>query len=435
MSTIVADNLLIALYLLVWIATFVWYHWRRHKFDAGSAIIGSYVVYAVFSILSLNDDLFSIQYDPLRLFPFIYLYVMLMIALSPTIHHHFHHVQQLGEPNTRILKPICWLLIICAIIQIPDIIQGFGDGIVKLFTDASAGLEAYNEHAEEAVDAGTAIRNIPAIIFNALYDISIFLAFYYLSRKDRSIIFTIGTLFSAFIGLLIPIMKGERSIVITNLLTIILGYMLFHEYISKKIARWFRWVGIVALFLVLLPVAAITVSRFGERNAGVTGYVSWYVGQENLYFNNCAMDAGGIRYGDRTMNLFKRLFDSSVPRNYTERRYKYSNLKIDDYYFTTFVGDFCLDFGPILAFVIFVVFNLWVLSNTSPHEGCLKLHQLLLIFFTACICIQGGMTLFAYSDGANLKILVTLLLYAYLRYHDLLLEKFPLLKHLSDSSQ
>ena len=429
------DNLYIGLYLAIWVLTFLWYQLKRNCWDGGSAIIGSYIVYAIFSIMSLNDDLFSVQYDPLRLFPFFYLYVMLMIALSPIIHHHLHPVSHIEDPNTRILKPLCWLLIICAIIQIPTIIENFSEGLVKLFTDVGAGQEAYMEQAEEAAEAGSVISNIPAIIFNALYDISIFLAFYYLSRKERHIIFTFGTLLAAFIGLLIPIMRGERGIVVTNLLTIILGYMVFQEYLSEKISQWFRMLGIIAIFLILLPIAAITVSRFGERNAGVMGYLSWYVGQENLYFNNSAMDAGGIRYGDRTMNLFKRLIDPSTPKNYIERRDKYHNLKIDDYYFTTFVGDFCLDFGPFLAFIIFIVFNFWVITQISPHDDTLQLHQLLLIFFTGCICIQGGMTLFAYSDGGNLKMILILLLYGYLRYHRILLEKFPLIRTSSESTQ
>jgi len=46
-----------------------------------------------------------------------------------------------------------------------------------------------------------------------------------------------------------------------------------------------------------------------------------------------------------------------------------------------------------------------------------------------CICMQGGMTLFMYSDGMNLKMVVFFLLYVYLRYHDVLLQKFPLKKY------
>ena len=52
-----------------------------------------------------------------------------------------------------------------------------------------------------------------------------------------------------------------------------------------------------------------------------------------LFFNNYGLDADGIRYGDRTANLFKQIIWDDTPHNYMERRDKYPHLKIDDYYF------------------------------------------------------------------------------------------------------
>lgn len=432
MNPTVYDDILISLYLCVWIATFIWYHWKFRSLDAGSAIIGSYVAYAVVSILTLHDELFSIQYEHLKLFPFIYLYVMLMIALSPIIHHHFHPVSTINDPNTRVLKPLCWILVLCALVQVPDILSNLSEGLFKLFTDVDAGSDAYEEQSAEAIESGHGITNIFAIIFNAFYDIVVFLAFYFLTKKHKNWLLVLGTFFALFIGLLVPVMKGQRGTVIISVLTVLVGFMLFQRFYSRRLARAFRITGVAALIAVLLPVAAITTSRFGERNAGVVGFLNWYIGQANLYFNNHALDAGGIRYGDRTINLVKRMIDPSTPQNYVERRDKYHNLEIDDYYFVTFVGDFALDYGPYLAFIIFVVFNLWVLFQIRPRDGTLELHQLLLIYFTACICMQGGMYLFAYSDTANLKILVFFMLYIYLRYHHALMERFPKLTEKED---
>ena len=39
---------------------------------------------------------------------------------------------------------------------------------------------------------------------------------------------------------------------------------------------------------------------------------------------------------------------------------------------------------------------------------------------------QGGMYLFNYSDTANLKIITYIFLYGYLRYHEVLLKRYPL---------
>ena len=43
-----------------------------------------------------------------------------------------------------------------------------------------------------------------------------------------------------------------------------------------------------------------------------------------------------------------------------------------------------------------------------------------------CISMQGGMYLFNYADTGNLKIITFGLLYGYLRYHEILLKKYPL---------
>jgi oligosaccharide repeat unit polymerase len=428
MPQAVIDNILTGGYLLVWLITLIWYQRKNRAYDGGSAIIISYIIYAVFSLLSLNDDIFSSWYEPLHFFPYLYLYLMLMIALSPAIYNHIYPGEKLEEPHTRILFAISIIYIGCALILLPNIIVNFQEGFVRLLTDSDAGKDAYSEQLSEAGEQGSAITNIPAILFNMLSDIGIFLCFYYMSRKEKKPVLIILLLLAMFIGLLIPVMRGQRSGVFLSGITIILGYMLFKRYLSNFINRIVLIIGIVGVIIISLPVVAITFSRFGESKgqAAVTGFISWYIGQGNLYFNNYGLDAGGIRYGDRTINLVKRAIDPDTPKNFVERRELYHNLEIDDYYFTTFVGDFTLDFGPVIAVLIFVVFNLWVLTQIQPRDGTLTVAQLLLLYFTMCICMQGGMYLFAYSDTANLKILAVLLLYAYLKYHDVLLRKFPL---------
>ena len=77
------DILLCIGYFVVWILTFIWYHIKRPQLDAGSVIIGMQVVYAFFSILTISNALFSYAFNELKLFPYIYLYSMLMVALLP----------------------------------------------------------------------------------------------------------------------------------------------------------------------------------------------------------------------------------------------------------------------------------------------------------------------------------------------------------------
>ena len=428
MSEVTWNNILATGYLLTWIMTLIWYQYKSRTIDGGTAVMSTYVLYAIFSLFSLNDVMFADFYLPLKVFPYIYLYVMLMVALSPTIYIHLNPVKNIEQPQTNILGIISVIIIISSVLLVPDIIANFGTGLVKLFTETDAGKDAYMEHIEEDKEAGSGISNIPAIIYNAFSDITIFLCFYYMTCKKKNYWLIAGLIFSILIGVLIPMMHGQRGGVIAAVLTTCVGYALFQQYISRRINRVIRLLGITSIIAIAVPVAAITISRFGNMGGGVTGFLNWYVGQGSLYFNNFALDAGGTRNGDRTLNLAKRLIDPDTPKNYTERREKYSHLNIDDNIFSTFVGDFVIDFGPITTVFIFVIFNgliLYLIRFRNSRDGTLKLHQALLLYFTLCICMQGGMTLFSFSDTGNLRIVILFSLYGYLRYHELLLEKFP----------
>lgn len=429
MYNIVTDNILIVIYLLVWIATLIWYHYKVRKFDAGSVCILTYVIYAIFSIFTLNDPLTieNYEYKHLTIFPFIFLYLMLMLALSPAIQLHRTTITEIINPRTRTLKVIAFIAILTALCQIPEIISNFGSGIIKLIMDTDAGKDAYSEQLENAGEAGSAISNIPSIIFNSITDITFFLFFYFLTLKKKSKTLISLMAVAVAVCILQPIIAGQRGPVMASVLTLITGYMIFHQFMSKRIVRIVKISGISMIILIAIPIVAITLSRFGDRaEAGLSTYMNWYIGQENLYFNNYALDNNGIRNGDRTFYLVKRAIDSSTPKNYVERRLKYSHLEIDDNLFTTFVGDFCIDIGVIPTIVLFILFNGYVLLQTRCRSNKIKLHQLFLVYFTLCICMQGGMTLFSYSDTANLKVITMAILYSYLRYHEVLLKKFPI---------
>lgn len=421
------DNVLAIFYLLLWIVTFCWYQWKQHIFDGGSVVILSYIIYAVFSLITLNDELFSSNYNPLKLFPYLYLYTMLMIALSPCIQNHLHPVESIEQPNTCILSVVSILAIVCVILLFPTITNNFQNGLIRLFIDSDAGKDAYAEQIDNVSERGSAINNIPAIIFNALSDIVIFLLFYFLTLKKKNIWIICGLGLCIVYSVLDAVMNGRRGPVISCFLTILLGYMFFKQFMPKKVVKRVRLVGIIAFIMASLPVIAITSSRFSESTAGVGGFFNWYVGQGSLYFNNYGLNAGGTRNGDRILYLAKRLIDSDTPKNFMERRVKYHNLDMDDDRFTTFVGDICIDFGPYLTVIIFVVCYGCILIVTRTRGKTQKLHQSFLIYFTLCICMQGGMSLFPYADTANIRMLAMLLFYAYLRYHEVLEKKFPLI--------
>lgn len=427
MSHTAYEIALTLVYLAMWVGTLVWYQLKRPRADAGTAIIGLYIVYAVFSYLTIRDEIFSMAFEPLKLFPYIYLYVMMMIALSPVIYNHLNPPSEIEDPNTRILAVCGWTAFACSLLMLPGMASsGAEGGITAIMSDATAGKEIYTEQVMGSIDSGSKIRNLPAIIYNAMADIPPFLMFLFLTRKKKNYLLLAALAVTMAIGLYVPISQGQRGGTIERLFTVLGSYLLFRKYLSRKINKMVARVGVVLALAIAIPILAITLSRFGKERAGVEGFINWYVGQGSLYFNNYGLDDGGIRNGDRTMNMFLRIVDPNAPKNMFERRDRHRFLKIDDNFFCTFVGDFTIDFGPVAPVFIFLLFNIIAIYLIRPRDGTVKVRQMLILYLVICINLQGGMTLYSFSDLGTMRIVVLVALCVYMRYHEVLLRRFPL---------
>ena len=411
------DVFYLILYFLLWVVTFIIYWRRKRNLDAGWIIILSYLISAGFAIWLYLSPAVYYDFEPLRFFPFVYLFLMLLLALSPVIRFDSKQITSIEQPNMFVLNATACFIIFFSILYIPALYKLFqGGGLTQLLSDSEAGQEMYSETISAAGDSGSGIENIPSIVVNAFSDIVIFLLFYYLSLPKKYWGLIVGLFMSSVFYLLTPLFNGLRGGVVIAIFTFVAAYFLMRSYYSARLRKWMDRAGLILIAMVIIPIAAITISRFGEENGGSMSSVVYYAGQAPLNFNNYGLDAGGIRNGDRTLNLVKQMIDSDTPKNYVERRDKYYYLKMDDNIFYTFVGDFTLDFGPYIAPLIFLLFTGLIMRLTKPKENSIAFHQLLLIYFVVCICMQGSFYLFAYADTAGLKIVVLFILYFVFKY-------------------
>lgn len=411
------SNIYLILYILTWIVTYIIYQRKHQQFDAGSSIIVSYIIFAISSLVLFNTPIIYYEFNELTLFPFVYLFIMLLIALSPVLRFNSKLTTSITPPNITIFNVISWLIIISAVLSIPSLIDQLQSGsFLLLFVDESVGQDLYSATMDDAADSGSGISHLPNIVFNAFSDIAILFFFYALTQPQHNKLKILGLGFAIIITLISPLVSGLRTQTTITVFSIIVAYFLFRNYLSQNIIHKVRVFGVIVFAVSLIPIAAITISRFGDRDGGAKSSVLYYMGQANLNFNNYGLDNNGIRYGDRTFNLVKRLYDSSTPNNYIERREKYPELHIDDYYFYTFVGDFTLDFGPWIAALIIILFTIYVNRRTKAYNHKIAFHQLILIFLVACICVQGGMYLFSYSDTAGLKLILFIILFYLFRF-------------------
>jgi len=411
-----SSNLFIVLFVLAWVITIIVYQRRKKQFDAGSILLISYLFYSIMSLILYNNPFYS--FNDIEIFPFIYLYLILILVFSPVLKYDYNKIDEIQRPSAVFLHIVCVVFIIVSFMQIPNIISTFSVSIVRLLGDSSGGLDLYNEAMAKSVSLGDGnISNLSSIITNAYGNFGILLSFYYLTLKKRNKFILIGLFISCLLSILNNISLGQRGPILETVLSMIITYFALRKFYDAKVNKRIRNIGLALLIAILIPIVALTVSRFGENDGGSKSSIFYYTGQENLYFNNFGLDNGGLRYGDRTFPLFKRMLGfENVPENFWQRRIKYPNLKINDEVFINFVGDFTLDFGPFVAPVIFILFTMFVLSKTNVRKRRILFHQLILIHFVMSLCMLGGMKLYSFADlGGNLQLIVYVLAFIFFK--------------------
>lgn len=404
----------LVLYVAVWIVTLIVYKKRKQHFDAGSVLLFSYLLYSIMSLLLYIKGNPFTTFNQIQIFPFIYLYLMLMLAISPVLKYNDNKILEIQKPNTNLLNIVSIIFIVASLAHLPTVISDFVTGLIKLIITSSGGQELYDDALYSSYSLGDGnISNFAAIISGAMSGIGVLLFFYYLTLNKPNILILIGLFLSGIIGILTSISRGQRGGIVETLFVMIITYFALRKFIPTKINNRIKIIGIFLIIAIALPFFALTISRFGNKEGNSESSIYYYAGQANLNFNNYGLDDGGIRNGDRTFPLFKRIlgFDN-VPHNFQERRQKYPNLKVNDEVFITFVGDFTLDFGPFIPLLIFIFFTLFILTKTRIRNGTIRFHQLILLHFVMCVCMLGGMKLYPFSDVAgNLRLIVYFVAY------------------------
>ena len=164
---------------------------------------------------------------------------------------------------------------------------------------------------------------------------------------------------------------------------------------------------IVASFI-LFFFLSVSIVRAVVDNKTDMGYgLARYYAQGPIIFNNFCLDANGTREGYFTFPLVIQAFGGkSMSEN--ELRLKYSHMKVDNSKFTTFVGDFVLDYGPFIALMIFAFYSLFMCKRLR-NKGSLRFSQLILLY----LCMRFCCGFYQYQLGStsgNLFVLLSLFL-------------------------
>lgn len=409
------NNIILILNIICWAIVTVQFYKNRKIIDSAVFLLITFLIYSICSYLTFNYEYSNFRGDKLSVLPLIYLFLMILVTMSPILKFNIAKIKYFPCKNYHFLDLLCWIFIICMAIKLPFDMAHIREGIIRIMMDQ--GGELYTDIMNEGKNSGGSyvISSLPSIYVNITIEIITLIAFFNLYKKRRPK-FTTIILLSIALAPLGSIANGQRGGAFDVIIILIGTYFLFAPILDKKIKKIAKKAGIVLLACLMVPIVALTISRFGSRgeNAAEQSVYS-YMGQQNINFDLYAFDNNGLRYGDRVFPLFKKMigFDN-VPNDFWERRQKYPNLKINDEVFIGYIGDFLLDFGPLVSTCLFIIFSMAFVKMTIIKGHKFYFHQLLVIQFVLTLGLQGGLKLYPFADAFALKIIAFALLYIYL---------------------
>ena len=416
------SSLLLILYTFIYVVFYLKLRRKRAYFGPTSLTLLVYGILGVCSIIVYIDkDLSNLYegYGKLTFFPFLYLITIVLLVLKPTVRLEKYYDLKIQKPSNNLVVYFLIFYAVCSLAIFPNTLSRIQDGLQILFFSADGGQNLYTEGQ---LDDGRnffkyiGVQSILSVFHDSLNEISILLMFYYLTfkKKHTGLIILLSIAFVA--DLLKPIASGQRTGFVLTMLSIVLCYLIFRRYWDTKLQQVASKILIVLVVIVSIPFIALTISRFSLSQEGTTGSTLSYLGQANLNFNLYCLDAGGTRHGDRVVRGFKSVLGMETTNSTRDTREKYSNMKIDDRVFYTYVGDFVLDFGLILATFILLAYALIVNSVTLLRGHTIKFHQLLVLYFSLAISLKGSFYLFPYAYSGNQIIAAFFLMYIVFKF-------------------
>lgn len=399
----------------LWLFTFGFYQYKRKKFGLGSAVLLLYTIIAVMSIhLFLYHPERNSMFTNLKLFPYLYLYGMMMLMMYPIFKIDRNDSVQIIHPSHSFFNVICIILILLSLYRIQEIFTDIREGLVLLFIDPDAGLDAYSKGAARFMtdtssgDISAGVDYI-AILSNTAKSIIPLFWMYYLTLEKKNKILLYALSFTTLLAPLNAIASGSRYTIGVFMIKMIVVFIFLRKTFPPKYAIRIKNVICVIFVALFIPFIAVTLSRSDSDYNKMILNIERYASESFIRFNNYGLDTGGIRYGDRTITLIKVVSGMTVAKNYPERLLKYSNMKMNESVFYTFVGDFTLDYGPILSVLIFICISCFFRKALNVRQGQIAFYQYVLLFVLIEICL--GFFLYLYSDiVGNLRLIAYLFL-------------------------
>lgn len=395
---------------LLWSSTFLFYQKKRKFLGIGSGILFLYAIISIVCIHLYNNPLSIGMFKEQKLIPFLYLYVMIILISLPLLKIKEENIYYIQKPSNNIFNIISFIIIFFSCVSLPNDFIKIKEGLIALVTDASYGKEAYMERAEAFTSKSSSNMDIISILGNMTRNVAPMFLLYYLTLHNKNKFIFYGLILSSILYPIISISTGARSGLVIPMMNMFFLFLFIRKFIPTDVKKKIKYGMYLLCIILLIPFLLVTISRT-DGNLNETFFsIERYLSEGFLRFNNYGLDANGYRYGDYTIVVFKKFLGLDPPMYYSSRLLKYSHMLLNESVFYTFVGDFTLDYGPIIALIIFIILSRCFYNALKIKKRSILFHQYILLYLLTIWCIGFFQFILGRIEG-NLLLIFLILLY------------------------
>ncbi len=404
---------------ILYISTFFW---ALLKFRDKRIFLFLSAFYAAWSVMGIAYLLLcqyldgeSMLFDDIGIFSYLYLYVCTMLLILPFLFQ--RKVNLIISPKRWVIDWFSIIFIICAVLTYIDRgstnltnLQGVLSG--DFSTAALYAENAAVSSAKEGLNFSAPYR----VVFSIFFGISIFILFYRctLELTKKNLFFIVCHILIVLLQLMMISGSAHRGPMFYLVFNIILGILIFYDAFTRKIKKKILLSSVSIVVLGMCALAFMTITRFGEKQTSKSNPLFSaisYTGQSSLYFNKYILDNKSYLYGNYCIPLLRKAVGLYAPVSSSDRHALIEKTDVPGGPFYTHIGCFCLDFGPIVTFIILFFIVIFFAKRRFSYT----LDHLLILYLLANICVQGIM-LFCYAFwNGNLQLLAYLFMYICIR--------------------
>ncbi len=350
-------------------------------------------------------------YSNITLLPFVFLHVCFIITLLPIYYNSPYYEEEGPSIDLCTYKNVMKFFIVISIIPFIEnsiyVISSYNA------SDTSSLADTYDEKMYGGGVDLFWLSNVGEI-FNSIDGVFLyfimFMPFVFLTSKSVNKYFILLSFLPVLNHLLFQLGTSGRGTITSFLVVSVFFLILYRKIIPNNRMRMAKILFFSFFFIFILLMSVLTYARRDATNAGAddTFIYGVYLAKSHLDFNESLWHIRMHTEGDNSFGFFKRAIGLNVPIDKNAYWHQGKTGVIPSLFYT-YIGDWFMDFGPIITLLLFVIFASGANRFFSRKHSNRMLKHFLFFVYGYILCMGWSINLFK-TFGAMRNLIASLIL-------------------------